>query len=490
MQEKVSQIVNRARGLSDIVNSQWMTYNDIISSLKESWRDLYELITESSDDYFVNVITLDLVKPSGVPLNVNEYIIDLPDDFYKLDFLDYSVNGVWRRMTRFPKDARGDIGNEPRYRFQGNQLWVVGQNWGGTSQLRMGYYPVQDDLYFPAQGYLFDTELSDASIALITAIEYIPGRLPTTFDQDVNPAQPGYNGIAFNVSGVGLYFTSNVLGTTTQILESTASITQIRYYKGFLYWIQDSDLYGAPFDPSSPATVTGVQMTSSADIVWILPYRGTMYLSVGGVTSYATIPSTPATIAPSAVTSPYTPPSGALGYYPNFNGLPMWMTSGGDIYVNDVQVASGYSSIQTDGNYLYVTDSSYDLTRLTIDVSDPTAPVLDVAEILAEDILLVGAPSLNWIPTVGYESLVIEAKSTIPDYEFTYPNNLAYEIMSLQIAIDCKRKQGANEQVDKFNERKVEIVTRFMAQLSRDSYSPERIGPSYTTRGGNLFPGA
>lgn len=475
MNAACSAIVNRARGLADVVNSQFATYNDLTSSLNESWKDLYEDLTDSSDDYFV---TLAIGSPvaSTAPLNPNEFLIPLPSDYYKLCFIDYNFNGVWQRMRKFTKDGRSNYGSEPCYRFQGPQLWIIGWLGGVGMQIRMAYYPVPDTLYFPNQSFTFSPNLTDIQKSTLQYPDYVPGQLPTTFNQDVNPAQPSYNGMLMVQQGTGILYVSNQTGTTTTVVSSAGVLKHPTYYKGNLFWIQDGNLYGAAFNPASPASVSGVAMTSTADLTWLDVYASTLwFVGQGTAVKNVAIPSTLGAVVGVAVTAPFTPPASVKFFSSNFLGYPVWITSAGALVINNVATAvTGLTYVVTDGTYLYGLLGNT-VNRYTFSMATPTAPVLLATEVIATDVSWISDPELGWIGTVGYESLAVTAYSSTPDYVLDYPNNLAPEIMSYQIAMDIKRKQSADADLSSLMARKKELHDRFMDQLRRDDYYPDRI---------------
>lgn len=482
-------IVNRARGLADIVNSQFATYNDLTSSLNESYKDLYEVLTDSSDDYFVKMTVLN-VATGTANLNPNEYLMELPDDFYKLCYLDYNYNGVWQRMRKFGKDSRNNYASTPAYRFQGNNLWVIGGMWNANGfQIRMGYYPYPDTLYFPNNSFTFATGLTDIQKTTLQYPEYVPGNLPTSYPQDVNPAAPLYNGVFVVQQGTGILYISNQSGVVTTVLTSAADLKYPVFYRGRLYWVQDGDLYGSDFDPSNPAAVTGTQMTSTSDITWFDAFSGYLWFVGQSSTTLKSvaIPSTLGAVTGVAVTSPYTPPTGVLFYSNNFLSYPVWLNSAGAIYVNNVLLDSDYSMLDTDGSFLYAIKSKV-LYRITVDMTTVTAPVISESEALASDVAWMSNPQNGYIAMIGYDSLQVMAVSTSPDYVITYPNNLAYEMMSYQIAMDIKRKQSADADLSSLQARYDQLHARFLDQSRRDDYYPDRISNNRQTGSpGGLF---
>lgn len=477
-----SSIINRARGLADIVKSKFVTYNDFMNSLNESYKDVYETITDSSDDYFVTLTTITVGTSTTAPLNTFEYLCDLPDDFYKLAFLDYNWNGSWLRMRKFSKDGRNNYAAEPMYRFQGSKLWVVGGMFNSTGfQLRIGYYPAPDTIYFPDQKFNFNTGLLDSQKSLLQYPEYLPGNTPTPMPQDVTGESGVYNGMIMVRQGTGIIYTSNQTGDTTTILASAAALSYPKYYKGYVYWIQAGDLYGAAFDPDNPVAVTPVAMTSSTTVTWFNILAGVVYFVDAGTAKSVSLPQAPATISGAAITSPFTPPSGILAYFFT-QSYPVWVTSGGVLTINNVATTISASYAVSDGIYIY-TISNRDVYRHTVDFTTPSTPVVTASEIIASDIAYMGNTYSGWIGTIGFDSLLVTSYSTTPDYVIDYPNNLAVELIAYQTALGVKSKQGDTEGMAALQKRRDEIYARFWDQLRRDDYYPERISNNRTSGG-------
>jgi len=481
-----STLINRAKTLADIVQSTFVTYNDLYNGLNESYRDLYELLTDSSDDYFITIGTSTVSQPAGAPLNQFEYLVTLPTDFYKIAYIDYDYNGSWQRMRKFPKDSRNNYSQTPSYRFQGNNLWIIGSSYVGGLNVRMGYYPMPDTLYFPNQAFYFTLSLTDAQKSVLQYPSYVAGSLPTTYGQDINPAYPVYNGMLMVQQGTGILYVSNQTGVTTVVVTTSAALQNVVYYKGTIYWIQAGALYGALFDPNNPTGVSGTLLTSTGnDLTWLSVSLGVIWLiqtvSSNKKVRSASVPATLTTITPTDVTGTVAGVYGNTYFNSTFQGFQVWLSSAGVVTINGVATTitnvtgnSGFNQVATDGTYLYVIQNRI-LYRYSITMKTSTTPVVSKIEIIANDIGFISEPSQGWIGTIGSESLNVTAYSTTPDYVLTYPNNLAYEIMSYQTAINIKRKQGAKDDLALLEGRKAELVIRFMDQVRRDDYYPERI---------------
>jgi hypothetical protein len=491
-----SQIINRARGLADVVGSNFDTWNDLTQSLNEAWKDLYEVITTSSDAYFV---TLTLLSAQGqaatVPLNPNEYFVPLPADFYKLEFLDYNYNGYWQPIRRFSKDNRNNYAGFLNYRFLGPNLWLVGAVWNGTSLVvRCAYYPAPDLLYFPNLSSQFQTGLNDLAKTSFQYIAYVPGPIPTAYPQDVNPQNLTYNSALIVQQGTGILLVSNNTNAVITIVTSAAAISQVCYYKGNVFWIQAGSIYGANFDPANPTTVTPVQLTVSTSVTYLDVNNSLIFYVDSTVAKTAAIPSPLATITGSSITTPFTPPA-SIQFYGYVNNTAVWLTAAGGIVVGNTAVTlltgTVVTQLSSDGTYLYCTVQNtitggrpYTLYRLTLSFSGTIATV-SKQEVISTDVYSFGDPLSGWIPVINSEALTQTLYSTTPDYVFTYPNNLVTELLAYQVAMNVKMKQGATEDYNNLKERYGMLMSRYMEEVRRDDYYPERISMNNISAGPN-----
>ena len=212
-----TQIIARARSLADLPDSQFVSYDDEIQSLNESWKDLYESLLEQGDnDFFVNQITV-IITPA-MSVGTNEWEIPLPEDFYKLRYVDYRGATLWTEMDKFPLSMRDYNPMEPYYRLKNNRLWVIGSQALSTSlTLRIAYFPPPVAITEPKPTLVFGTALTPAALALATQPFFINA-----------------NTVMLYVSGNDIWGESLPLRSTVKLL---TGVTPLRptYYKGFLY---------------------------------------------------------------------------------------------------------------------------------------------------------------------------------------------------------------------------------------------------------------
>jgi len=422
--------------------------------MNEAWKDVYNWLTEKSDDYFFTLTTIPLQQAiPAAPLNPNEYLVALPADFYKLRTLDYNSAGSWQPMPKFALESRNNYNTVMSYRFQGENLWIVGGLFnGGAPLLRLGYYPAITPIYFPDQAVDFtaNSGLNDAQLSTCQYIEYITsGNVAVVSEQ-----------------GTGLLAISNTTNTPTNILTTAVTLSNIVYYKGYLYWVQAGNVWGAPFTPTAVAALTPVQLTSTGTVTYMdIQGSNTAYLVEGTVAKSASVSGT-STWTTGAIGGV---PASVLAYF-TIGVSAGWVTSAGAlVYGGATLVASGVTDALTDGVYIYYLQSSV-LYRYTISTQ--------LSEVLATDVSYISDVSNGYIGIIQGEALTIQAISTVPDYVISYPNNIVSELIAYQMAMDFKRKQDNQTGMESIANRITELKERFLDVATRDDRFPERINVS------------
>jgi len=449
-----SEIIARAKGLADLQSTDFITYNDKISSLREGYRDIYAEITESSDDYFLNEVILDILPAYLVPSgNLWEYEIPLPEDFYKSRYLDYSYMGAWQPIQKFPLSMKDFNPGQPYYRWRASKLWLIGGfNTGGT--VRLGYYPPPELLSTPdtAKNYL----------ATLPAYDGTRISSPVYIEQAQNYMYieaPGTNYI--------IKTESKTTGVNTTLYTSATLIKNLVYYKGYIYFINSAGniLKGST---TLLATVVPAAITATADIVSFTINNDVIYYTTATETKTCTLAGGSVVVLAATVQNWYT----FLGTDPVF-------ITGNVLTVGGVTITSDAVSCSCDGVYIYYQNLTGDLIKVKLGA----AFVVDDSWILSEKTTFSGSVSAVFIPVV-IDQLLFQAISSAHDTDLSYPVNLVPEMMAYQSAIDYRRKQNADPSLLKA--RLQELWLTFKEAIVRDSYKNERIGNVYSS--GNLFP--
>lgn len=139
----LTQLRTQARQKSDMINSSFITDDELNNMLNLSYSELYDHLVGTFDDWYT--AELDFTVPSG-----STY--PLPDDFYKLRGLDLNDNGYYRNVPPFNFQERNNYNNvlitEPlrgfssvRYRVFGNNLKFYPEDIAAGLQFRMYYIP-------------------------------------------------------------------------------------------------------------------------------------------------------------------------------------------------------------------------------------------------------------------------------------------------------------------------------------------------------------
>src|SRR5512134_228763 len=110
-------LVDQARSIADLQNSKNITYADEVNLLNEAYREMYSRYTESSGDYYLEeyLFTIDSSMVDPTQPNGTAYLVDLPEDFYKIRFLDFALGGNWYPADIFSSSQRNMVPNRPRY---------------------------------------------------------------------------------------------------------------------------------------------------------------------------------------------------------------------------------------------------------------------------------------------------------------------------------------------------------------------------------------
>lgn len=473
-------IVNRAMLLSDSVNMAAVSYDDIQNSLNEGMKDLYNLLTDANDDYFMVLTTLSLANSITSPaLNTNEWLLQLPDDFYKLRFIDYNYSGTWQRMKRFSLDQRNDYNGVLQYRFQGQNLWLVGSMSSGAAvSVRIGYYPAIDPIYSPGPSVLYDTGLSDAVMAGANYPFYVYGGRSQPLPESTTSAQPNYDGLLFSTSTGYLYYSSQKTGLTTALNSIPGSYKYPIYLNGFLYYSEIGTIYAQPLNPEVPVEGSRGTVYTGTSIDQMFIVGRDLYFIDNGACKVGT------PVGISAMTASafggVLESSGVTSFHPNVGGYVHLIKGGAFLYINGVEITTTNPSVLvSDGEHSFVTNYTNNkpnkLHRLTVDMTVTTAPTILRAEIVCDNVKYnsIHQPRNGNIGICEYDGSGLYTASTTPDFIITYPNNLVPEILAYQLAVDIKRKMGAD--IADLTTRKQELYLRFMNVIRRDENTPERI---------------
>jgi hypothetical protein len=442
-----SALIERARSLADLVNSKFISYDDEVSSLNESYRDIYSWLCNNNDDYFVKEYVTTITQ--NIANDPNAAIVALPADFYKLRFIDYQYQGYWSRVRKYSTEARDNNPSSPQYRFYGNDLRIIGLNPNGANgNLRLVYYPPADIITLPEYAYAYGTSIAAYNKSLVNEPFYV--------SQD-NSLIYVYNGTSIRVESID----NNTVSTPVTIYTSTG-LSHIQYYKGYVYFLKGNEIYRGTSDLASTLVPTAIT-ASTGTILDFYIVQGKIYYTKAGEIRSCNLDGTGDTSLLTAVAQDPTLVGGLLAY----------INVAGNIVVGGVADTSTLAvRLTSDGTYLYWLDPSNQLHRASyngIALTDDT--------ILRTNVSYLGTYYGYRLPIISTADDML-AVSSIPDWEFSYPLNEVNEIIAYQCAIDFKRKQNAD--FSQLSVRMQELQQRFLDVMKRDEGLPQKIGNAYS----------
>lgn len=443
-----SALIERARSLADLVNSKFITYSDEYSSLNESYRDIYSWLCNNDDDYFVKEYITTLVPNiTNDPLNA---LVDLPEDFYKLRFIDYQYQGYWNRVRKYSTEARDNVTIAPQYRFYGNQLRVIGLNPNGANgNLRLTYYPPAEVLTLPEYAFNYGTSIAPYNKSLVNAPNYTA---------QGNSLIYVYNGTSIRVESVDNSTVSNPVTIYTG-----TGLSGVQYYKGYVYFLTAGEIWRGTSDLVATMIPTAITATTGAITAFSIS-NGKILYSTATETRLCDLNGTNDVIKAAHASTQMCLIGTTLAY----------ISASNQVILDTTVLASDASYLTSDGVSLYYVKST---TNELHKISLTALFTLDLDEPIRENVVFVGSYSNFRLPIVGTDDS-IQAISTIPDSELSYPLNEVNEIIAYQCAIDFKRKQNAD--FTSLTTRMAELQRRFLDVMRRDEGLPQKIGNAYS----------
>jgi hypothetical protein len=471
-----SAIVERARSLSDLPNSLFVSHKDEVNSLNESYKDLYSALIEADDDYYVTELLITMIPGYAVANATNEYLVPLPSDFSKLRYLDYrGGGGDWWPVKKFPMSMKDYNPGDPYYRIRGSNLWIIGgSNVSVGMALRMGYYPPAPTVTMPQADLVYGTSYAPNLFALVTAPGYCP-YLET---------------MVYSYNGTGIT-SESILGSTVSapvaLFTESGAASNYVYWKGILYWLRGGNMWYKAVNCQVPFAAPS-QVGAIANVVCFYITADTIYygnatqirsctLTGGSDTLVATVAATSLVAA------------GPVVIYRTAASVVNIVAPATVLY------ASSIAKITSDGsgsNVLYLLDNAGQVRRVTYNAITGAILTDEVIDTNAADIGqavvdIAQSPITTIVPVLktGYGQL-LGIDATV-DYNFSFPNNLVPEIMAYQSAVDyrAKQKQDTTELKMRLGHPtggegpSIGLWQRFETSIKRDEYQPNRIRNAY-----------
>ena len=156
MKYTAKQIVDRALKLADVANTDYISHQEQVDYLNDSFKDLYQLIINKGDSQFIKEVEL------GAAYNTNEYTeYELPWDLYRVKCIQDKYSG--REILR---KASTESVNSGTYDIINDKLRIYGFS---GSHLMMTYYIVPPYLSYPNKSVDID-EISIIATAKNSAL--------------------------------------------------------------------------------------------------------------------------------------------------------------------------------------------------------------------------------------------------------------------------------------------------------------------------------
>jgi hypothetical protein len=476
-----NEIIARARSVSDLPASKFVSHQDELDSLNEAWKDLYSALIEADDDFYVTEVTnLTLNAGTAVAGTQQEYLVPMPTDVLKIRYLDYRGAYDWLPMSKFNLGMKDNKPGDPSYRLRGQNLWVIGGNAPATGlTMRLGYYPAVATITCPQAPLVYGTSYAPNLFTAIAAPAYAPYLQTMVY--------------AYGLIITSENITNSTVSAPVALFTEATAVTNIVYYKGVLYWIRGGLIwykatsltaaFVAPTQATTPAAV--VSFYISADTIY--------YTTATAIRSCDLTGGTDALVSATMnVTSVVV--SGPIIIYRTTASFVGIIAPAVTLY------ASGIAKITSDGgssNLLYILDNAGNIRKVTYNVTTGAIVTDETIDTGASDIGQVrydmGQTPNTWIiPTLKANSQQLLGVDGTVNYNFSFPNNLVPEIMAWQSAVDYRTKQEAavdghllklGHPTNAAQGPATGLWARFEQSIKRDEYRAERIRNVYATGG-------
>ena len=130
----VSTIITNGQSLAAVPNTNFFSAADALFSVQSSWKDIYALLCEHNDDYFVTQVYTTLASFTADSNRDFFYNYALPADFYRLRLFQYQPDSsLYFPVEKMTLENFGNLQSTPGYRMMGTNLVLFTQtsytNW-------------------------------------------------------------------------------------------------------------------------------------------------------------------------------------------------------------------------------------------------------------------------------------------------------------------------------------------------------------------------
>jgi len=136
----VSTIISNGLSLADTPNTNFFTASDQLFAVQLSYKELYAMLAEANDDYFVTQLYVPFASFTADANRQFVYNYTLPTDFYRLRLLQFLSDGpMYFPVAKMTIESFGNLQNGPGYRLVGQKLSIFTQV--SYSTWAIWYYP-------------------------------------------------------------------------------------------------------------------------------------------------------------------------------------------------------------------------------------------------------------------------------------------------------------------------------------------------------------
>ena len=162
----IAEIISAARAYSQTTGATWFTPADELRSVNRAYRDIYEKILDSNDEFFIKEITV----PASTLTMVREYTYSyaLPADWHRLRKLVSIIPDGEHIFDRLdPLDNRRAEG----YRYFQDTMRLTFRD--DYAEFRIEYYPNPQEFTDTADTIVYPNQLEPLIIAYQVAMDII-----------------------------------------------------------------------------------------------------------------------------------------------------------------------------------------------------------------------------------------------------------------------------------------------------------------------------
>ena len=421
---KTSDLFKRAKQLSDLEGSDFISWNEAISCINESNVGLYEKLINMGDNSFVK------------SYRTTKEEEELPEDFWQLKGVFLWNNGNLQTINR-RADNNGT--HHLSYELRNGKLYLYGR----PNDVLVEYFPKPNKLYFKPH---------DVAISLDTSKEYLDCHKHTFLYKDTDESENETLSI-IDLDGIK---------TAKDFLQiAHTDIVKAYLTENFVFVITENDM--TIYDIMSGYSVT------TADYAPLITESGKEFLveTDTGNIKYFHVGNGSLT----AHTVKETVFSDGKFYVSDDNLEDIYFVADNDLYHNEILLDTGDPKhmIYSEGKCYCLADTGFFV------IEDDEVKILE-----GSTGLNVGFVGIDERTGYGYCTKKFGAYYVCPyceDTPLNYPNSTYFQIISYILAIAFKSKQGAD--ISLLQNQLAMVEQTFEETLGSDAFQFPRMGNVY-----------